>query len=198
MRLSRLAAALAVCIALPQAAAAEPDMLGQNTETHCAGSEKVREDYYGLFNNVWIRRNTAEVDRWVDPEFGAGLPAPGGAHGPSIIVGFVTFIRTSFPRRHLFNDIVLCADDVVVARQTVLAKNDGPMYGKPASGLTSTVTWIDSYRFRNGRVFQTFGADGDTIATQRQSGWVLVAPGGKAAVEGPVPWVDYYPPDTAR
>ena len=75
-------------------------------------------------------------------------------------------MQAAFPKRHLFNDVVLCADGiVVVARQTVLAINDGPFLGKPPTHCVTLVTWTDTYRFRNGRVYETYAADGDTIDT---------------------------------
>jgi hypothetical protein len=57
----------------------------------------------------------------------------------------------------------------------------------------SLVTWTDTYRFRNGKVYETYAADGDTLDTARQLGWVLLAPGESRPGLEPIPWLDRYP-----
>ena len=110
-----------------------------------------------------------------------------------VFAGFVKGVQAAFPKRHLFNDVVLCADGIVAARQTVLAINDGPFLGKPPTHRVTLVTWTDTYRFRNGRVYETYAADGDTIDTARQLGWVLLPPGESRPPTAPIEWLDVYP-----
>jgi hypothetical protein len=166
--------------------------LGQPTEVHCADSALL-DTYYGFFDDIWISRKMADVDRWVDPAFTGPVEVPGFPKGKALVMMFEEGISNAFPRRYLFNDLVLCADNIVAAYQTVIALNEGPFLGKPPSGRLTRVTWTDTYRFRDGRVYQTLGSDGDTLGTRMQIGWKLVAPGAAAPVKRPVPWVDYYP-----
>jgi predicted ester cyclase len=166
--------------------------LGQPTEVHCADSVLL-DTYYGFFDDIWISRKMDEVDRWVDPSFMGPVEVPGFPKGKALVMMFEEGVSNAFPRRYLFNDLVLCADNIVAAYQTVIALNEGPFLGKPPSGRLTRVTWTDTYRFRDGRVYQTLGSDGDTLGTRMQIGWKLVAPGARAPVKRPVPWVDYYP-----
>ncbi len=197
MTAAALGLAAALAIAAPAFAAPEGAQeadLPRPGEVHCQGHEPLLASYLGLFDNIWTGRKLSQLDRWTDPGFGFQAAPPGGrTGGQAAMAGFVKMIASAFPKRQLFNDVVLCADNIVVARQTVVAINDGPFLGKPASGVTTTVTWTDSYRFRDGRVYETLAADGDTLGTQRQIGWKLVPPGAAAPVDGPIPWVDVYP-----
>jgi len=179
-----------------QSRPAEPAThLGAPVETHCRGQDALLASYYGLFDNIWLARRLDKLDRYVDPDFSIPNAPPAMPKGQAIISGFVTMVKTAFPKRYLINDLILCGDNIVVARQTVMAINDGPFMGKPPSGVTTTVTWTDSYRFRDGRLLQTFGADGDSLGTSRQIGWVLTPPGDAAPATTPIPWVDIYPTD---
>jgi hypothetical protein len=194
---SRLRRALrcgAGCVLVATAFAGSPDFgnLGQPTEVHCK-DETLLASYYGLFNEIWISRRMDRVERWVDPDFTGPEPAPGGVRGPAVIRGFESFVSSAFPRRMLFNDLMLCADNIIASYQTVLAINDGPFLGQPPSGRLTRVTWTDTYRFREGKVYQTLASDGDSLGTRMQVGWRLVPPGGTAPLGTPVPWVDYYP-----
>jgi predicted ester cyclase len=160
--------------------------LGQPTEVHCA-NPTLLDTYYGFFDEIWISRRMDAVDRWVDPQFTGPVAAPGMPTGSALVRMFEESISNAFPRRYLFNDLVLCEDNIVAAYQTVIALNEGPFLGKPPSGRLTRVTWTDTYRFREGRVYQTLASDGDTI------GWKLVPPGATQPVRSPIPWVDYYP-----
>ena len=166
--------------------------LGQPTEVHCDNASLLAT-YYGFFDEIWISRKMDELEKWVDPAFMGPEEMPGAPKGPPAVRRFEEFVATAFPRRILFNDLVLCADNIIGAYQTVVAINDGPFLGQPATGLLTRVTWTDTYRFRDGRVYQTLAADGDTLDTRRQLGWRLVPPGSAKPTGKPVPWVDYYP-----
>jgi hypothetical protein len=172
--------------------------LGHPTLERCPGTEKLLASYYDLFNNLWLSRRTDEIDRWVDPEFTVPALPRGATHGPDIVKKFVLGVKEAFPKRHLFNDVVLCKDNIVSARQTVVAFNDGPFLGKPPSHNVTIVTWTDTYRFRDGRIYETYAADGDTVDTVRQIGWVLIPPGEEKPVTEPIPWIDRYPYAAAR
>ena len=190
-------AAIAIGMAMLLGGAADAEMrqfgnLGQPTEEHC-NDTALLNTYYGFFDDIWISRRMDEIDRWVDPSFTGPVEVPGLPKGKALVQMFEEGVSTAFPRRYLFNDLVLCADQIVGAYQTVLALNDGPFLGKPASGRLTRVTWTDTYRFRDGKVTQTLASDGDTLGTRMQIGWRLVAPGATAPVTMPVPWVDYYP-----
>lgn len=177
----------------PDAAPGAPAHLGHPTLLRCDGEGPLLASYYDLFDNLWLSRRVDEIDRWVDPQFSLPMLPPGAARGPQLLAGFVKGVQAAFPKRHLFNDVVLCADGIVAARQTVLAINDGPFLGKPPTHRVTLVTWTDTYRFRNGRVYETYAADGDTIDTARQLGWVLLPPGESRPPTAPIEWLDVYP-----
>lgn len=167
--------------------------LGHPTLLRCDGDENLLASYYDLFNNLWLNRNVAQIDRWVDPDFSLPILPPGAPRGPQLLAGFIGAVKAAFPKRHLFNDVVLCGDGIVAARQTIVAINDGPYLGKPPTHRVTLVTWTDTYRFRNGRVYETYAADGDTIDTARQLGWVLLPLGETRPGLEPIPWIDRYP-----
>ncbi len=167
--------------------------LGHPTLLRCDGDETLLASYYELFNNLWLGRNVAQIERWVDADFSLPILTAGAPRGPQLLANFVGSVQAAFPRRHIFNDVVLCGDGIVVARQTVVAINDGPFLGKPPTHRVTLVTWTDTYRFRNGKVYETYAADGDTIDTARQLGWVLLAPGEARPTLAPIPWIDRYP-----
>jgi len=166
--------------------------LGQPTEVHCSDAALL-ETYYGFFDDIWISRRMDLIDRWVDPGFTGPVEVPGFPKGRALVEMFEQGVSTAFPRRYLFNDLILCAEGILGAYQTVLALNEGPFLGKPASGRLTRVTWTDTYRFHEGKVTQTLASDGDTLGTRMQIGWRLVAPGARSPVTKPVPWVDFYP-----
>jgi predicted ester cyclase len=175
----------------PQPAAA--GNLGHPTLLRCDGDEALLASYYDLFNHLWLSRNVAQIERWVDADFSLPMLPPGAPRGPQLLANFVRGVQAAFPKRHLFNDVVLCGDGIVAARQTVVAINDGPFLGKPPTHRVALVTWTDTYRLRGGKVYETYGADGDTVDTARQLGWVLLAPGETRPSLAPIPWIDRYP-----
>lgn len=177
----------------PDAAPAPSGNLGHPSLVRCDGDAPLLASYYDLFNNLWISRRVDEIGRWVDPLFSTPFTPPGAPRGPQLLAGFVGGVKVAFPKRHLFNDVVLCGDGIVAARQTVLAINDGPFMGKPPTHRVTLVTWTDTYRFRDGKVYETYAADGDTIDTARQLGWVLLAPGESRPQVAPLDWIDRYP-----
>jgi predicted ester cyclase len=177
----------------PDAQPAPPGNLGHPTLLRCDGDEALLASYYDLFDNLWLGRKVAQIERWVDADFSLPMLPPGAPRGPQLLAKFVDGVRAAFPKRHIFNDVVLCGDGIVSARQTVVAINDGPYLGKPPSHRVTLVTWTDTYRFRNGKVYETYAADGDTIDTARQLGWVLLAPGETRPALEPIAWIDRYP-----
>ena len=177
----------------PDTAAPPSGNLGHPTLLRCDGEAPLLASYYELFNNLWIARRIEEIGRWVDPQFSTPFTPPNVSRGPQLLAGFVGGVKAAFPKRHLFNDVVLCGDGIVAARQTVLAINDGPFLGKPPTHRVTLVTWTDTYRFRDGKVYETYAADGDTIDTARQLGWVLLPPGEKLPQLASLDWIDRYP-----
>ncbi len=149
--------------------------LTQMPEIHCQAQDALLADYMNLFNILWGKRREADIDRFIAPDFHTVGGPPGAPTGPDAIRGLFRFTATAFPRRRLINDLIVCAGDLVAARQTIVAYADGPFMGHPGNKAKTISTWIDIYRFKDHKLIEQRG-DGDTFETALQAGWKLTPP----------------------
>lgn len=86
---------------------------------------------------------------------------------PTHIAGIASGAKATFPDRVLKNDLIACADDLVIVRVIVTGTMTGAMMGMQATGKSFKTSAIDIYRFKDGKVVERWGnSDGLGMITQ--------------------------------
>ena len=62
--------------------------------------------------------------------------------------------REAFPDMATTIDLQLAEDDLVTNRGMATGTNTGDMMGMPATGKSAEVSWMDTYRIRDGRIVE--------------------------------------------
>ncbi|KUL42067.1 ester cyclase [Actinoplanes awajinensis] len=83
---------------------------------------------------------------------------------------WATLLR-AFPDLHVTVDDLLCADDKIVARQTVTGTNTGEYRGMPPTGRPVRYSEIFIFRFADGQIVDLWGVV-DVLSQLRQLGHV--------------------------
>ncbi len=145
-------------------------------ETHCKGNEKNLETYLKMDEVLFEQRDAERVLEFYAPEFISHNTDAGGAGqqkrtAESMKAMWVSSKKNQ-PNRKLHNDLIICADDLVMVRVTVTGTQTGPMMGLPATGKKYSSTAIDVFRFKDGKVVERWG-NNDSISTLSQLGLLL-------------------------
>lgn len=143
-------------------------------EVHCDNAPMLAR-YLEAFDRIYNQRPFELIPDYFDEAYHSNDLPPDGPHGPAMVRRFEEDMAEAFPQRRLTNDLIVCAGDLLVARQTIIAVNDGPLFGQPATHKTQTATWIDIYRFKDGKFVEQWGG-GDTLGGMLQLGYQLTPP----------------------
>ena len=114
------------------------------TETHCKGNEAnlrmVEEMTEVLFN----KRDEAQAPKYYAPEVISHNADRGGGETQRVPIATMQKMwrdsKANSPDRKLVNDLIICADDLVVVRVTLSATMSSPMGNIPANGKKYTTT----------------------------------------------------------
>ncbi len=143
------------------------------TETHCKGNEAnlrmVEEMTEVLFN----KRDEAQAPKYYAPEVISHNADRGGGETQRVPIANMQKMwrdsKANSPDRKLVNDLIICADDLVVVRVTLSANMTSPMGNIPANGKKYTTTATDTYRLKDGKVVERWG-NNDQITILKQLG----------------------------
>jgi predicted SnoaL-like aldol condensation-catalyzing enzyme len=150
------AAALAALLAHPVLAAGNP------TIVNCDGNPNLArflEMDSILFNGP--RDGSRAAEFYADP-FLSHDSDRGDAEGvqerrPTHMAGIAAGAKATFPDRVLKNDLIACADDLLIVRVIVTGTMTGAMMGMAPTGKSFKTSAIDIYRFKDGKVVERWG-----------------------------------------
>ena len=93
----------------------------------------------------------------------------GAASGVEGVRALITELRTSIPDLHLELQDSATVGDMTWMRFRSTGTNDGPMWGRPATGRPIDITVMDVMRVANGRIVEHWGV-ADRLAVLKQIG----------------------------
>lgn len=154
--LRHLACAAALLVTGPAIAAGEP------TIVNCEGNPNLARFLAMdsiLFNGP--RDGSRAAEFYADP-FLSHDSDRGDAEGvqerrPSHVAGIANRVKETFPDRVLKNDLIACADDLVIVRVIATGTMTGAMMGMQPTGRSFKTSAIDIYRFNEGKVVERWG-----------------------------------------
>jgi predicted ester cyclase len=93
----------------------------------------------------------------------------GATSGIDGLRALITELRTAFPDLHLEIQDTATSGDTTWFRVRSTGTNDGPIWGRPATGRTIDITVIDVMRVAGGRMVEHWGV-ADRLAMLKQIG----------------------------
>lgn len=142
------------------------------TEVHCVGNEANQKVVEEMTEVLFNKRDADQAPRYYATTITSHNTDGAGNVGVRQVP--ITQMQTmwrgfkvSMPDRKLVNDLILCSGDTVTVRTTVTGTMTGAMNGMQPTGKSFTMSAIDIYRFKDGKVVERWGnADGMTMITQ--------------------------------
>lgn len=139
------------------------------TTTYCEGNEEILQTYLEMTDILFNKRESHRASEYYADSFVSHNADEGGAntttHTPAHMEAMWEGSKRRTPNRVLTNDVIICKDNLVIARVTM----KGTMAEGPATGKSFDVTAIDIYRFEDGKVVERWG-NNDGITMMRQLG----------------------------
>lgn len=137
----------------------------------CIGHEKNRETYLKELEWVVNGGRMELVDELIAPEYRNNNAPPGAAQGPDAIRQYLKILKAASPDRKVRNDMLLCAGDYVIVRSTVTGTSIGPLFGRPPTGKSYSVTGTDIYLIKDGKFRARWGNE-DALGMMQQLGYL--------------------------
>lgn len=143
------------------------------TEIHCDGQEGNLNTYLAMFDALFIQRDGRRSAEFYAAEFISHNADAGGSETtigrPERMAAMFEASKAASPDRTLVNDIIICKDDLVSTRMTVMGTQTGTMMGNPPTGRRFKFTAMDIFRFKDGKVVERWG-NSDNVILIRQLG----------------------------
>ncbi len=143
------------------------------TEIHCDGQEANLNTYLNMFDVLFLQRDGSRAGEFYAEEFISHNSDAGGSETtigrPAQLEAMFKAGKTASPDRTLVNDMIICKDDMVSTRMTVMGTQTGVMMGNPPTGRKFKFTAMDIFRFKDGKVVERWG-NSDTLIIIRQLG----------------------------
>jgi len=118
-------------------------------------------------NNVEIISRT--IDELVEPDALIRTPLPMDVTGAQALKEVFTRLHQAYPDLHVAIEDLIAEEDKVVSRNVVTGTHQGEYMGIPPTGKSVTYNEIFIFRFRNGRIVETWGVV-DVLSQLRQLG----------------------------
>jgi len=112
----------------------------------------VRRFYEEVFN----KKNLAEVNAFVDPQIVEHDLPPGLLAGSEGTRQFIGMYLAAFPDLHLTAEDMIAEGDEVTARFTIRGTHRGELMGIPPTGRQVTVTGIQVMSIANGKIAENW------------------------------------------
>ena len=146
----------------------------QATEIVCPGDQSNLNTYLEMTQILFNERQGDRAGEYYADEFISHNVDAGGlgtaVRTPDHMARIWQHSEEVSPDRTLTNDLIICQDDLVVARVTLEGTRiKGEMEGDPPNGRRFQTSAIDIYRFAEGKVVERWG-NNDSIAMIRQLG----------------------------
>jgi steroid delta-isomerase-like uncharacterized protein len=109
------------------------------------------------------------IDELVDPDALIRTPLPIETTGAEKVKEVFARLRRAYPDLHVAIEDLIAEGDKVVSRNTVTGTHGGEYMGLPATGRSVTYNEIFVFRFKGGRLTETWGVV-DVLSQMRQLG----------------------------
>jgi steroid delta-isomerase-like uncharacterized protein len=120
--------------------------------------------------DLWSRGNLAVADEIIASEYVRHDPGdPFPARGPEDVKRIVTMLRSMLPDLRIEVEAIVAEGDIVVSRYTTTATDSRGYMGQPATGKTIRTSAIQMFKFRDGKIIESWAAR-DDLGTLRQLG----------------------------
>lgn len=111
---------------------------------------------YTASSAAWDAGNTAEFDKYVDPNFVSHTPMPGTKGTLDDMKKMATDMKAAFPDMKTTIEDMRIDGDVLSARSRWTGTNTGPMMGMPATNKKVDVTMLEMVRFKDGKAIENW------------------------------------------
>jgi steroid delta-isomerase-like uncharacterized protein len=109
------------------------------------------------------------IDEFVEPDAVIRTPLPLHVSGAEALKTVFITLHRAYPDLHVAVEDVIAEGDKVVGRNVVTGTHRGEYLGIPPTGKSVTYNEIFIFRFRNGRIAETWGVV-DVLSQLRQLG----------------------------
>jgi steroid delta-isomerase-like uncharacterized protein len=99
----------------------------------------------------------AAADALLHPEFSLHTPLPTPGPGIEAMNNVITTCRAAFHNLNVTVDDVIADEDKVTARFTARGVHNGEFMGLPPTGKAITLTGIEIFRIRDGKIAELWG-----------------------------------------
>ena len=146
----------------------------QATDVVCPGDQSNLNTYLEMTQILFNDRQSERASEYYADEFISHNVDAGGlgtaVRTPDHMSRIWEHSKEASPDRQLINNLIICQEDLVVARVTMKGTRvTGEMEGNPPNGRRYESSAIDIYRFKDGKVVERWG-NNDSIAMIRQLG----------------------------
>jgi steroid delta-isomerase-like uncharacterized protein len=135
---------------VPAIVAAAAVSLALLSSASAAETDANKQLFRGFIEELWNKRNTAVIDRYLSPDF--------VEHNKNLSSGiegrkqFVAAVFAGFSDYHAEIQDVVAEGDRLVARIMWTGTQDGPFLGRPATGKPLRFSTADFLRIENGKI----------------------------------------------
>jgi len=120
--------------------------------------------------DLWGRGNLAVADDIIAVDYIRNDPGdPFPARGREDVKRIVAMLRTMLPDFRIHVDAIIAEGDIVVSRYTARATDTVGYMGMPPTGKSIRTTAMQMFRFKDGRIVESWAAR-DDLGTLRQLG----------------------------
>jgi len=120
--------------------------------------------------DLWGRGNLAVADDIIAVDYIRNDPGdPFPARGREDVKRIVAMLRTMLPDFRIHVDAIIAEGDIVVSRYTATATDTVGYMGMPPTGKSIRTTAMQMFRFKDGRIVESWAAR-DDLGTLRQLG----------------------------
>ena len=127
------------------------------------------------WGELWNAGDAAAIAALVTPDYVRHDPNGPEVRGPDAERQLVAMYRAAFPDLRFAIEHLVADEDLVVARYTIRGTHRGELLGIPPTGRPITLSAMELYRIRDGRVAEQWVAL-DTLGLLQQLG-AVPAPG---------------------
>ena len=99
----------------------------------------------------------AAADALLHPEFSLHTPLPTPGPGIPAMNNVITTCRAAFHGLHVTIDDIMADGDKVTARFTARGMHNGEFMGLPPTGKAITMTGIEIFRIKDGKIAELWG-----------------------------------------
>jgi steroid delta-isomerase-like uncharacterized protein len=143
--------------------AQQPNGASMNLEQNKAAARRWSEE-------LWSLGHLEVADEIIAADYVRHDPGdPFPARGPEDVKRIVTMLRSMLGDFRITIDDMIAQDDMVVSRYTTTATDDRGYMGLPPTGRTIRTTAIQIFRFKDGKIVESWAAR-DDLGTLRQLG----------------------------